>query len=131
MLFHTLTELKIPEEGGGVVSSYLLEVKTRFCHLLECLASKCPTAGAYHLQPATTPYSCHEIFTDRSIFYFLLSRIQIPTGTSVTNCNHKHGLLLTCRHDVDMYRRGRIVLSLPKHAHVNWNWPISQEKYLK
>ena len=27
-----------------------------------------------------------------------LSRIQIPTGTSVTNCNHKHGLMLTCRH---------------------------------
>ena len=27
-----------------------------------------------------------------------LSRIQIPRGTSVTNCNHKHGLMLTCRH---------------------------------
>ena len=28
---------------------------------------------------------------------------------------------------------GRIVLCLPKHAHVDcgWNWPISREKYLK
>ena len=26
-----------------------------------------------------------------------LSRIQIPTGTSVTNCNHKHGPMSTCR----------------------------------
>ena len=24
--------------------------------------------------------------------------IQIPTETSVTNCNHKHALMLTCRH---------------------------------
>ena len=24
--------------------------------------------------------------------------MQIPTGISVTNCNHKHGLKLTCRH---------------------------------
>ena len=31
-------------------------------------------------------------------FSFNLFRIQIPTGTSVTNCNHKHGLMLTCRH---------------------------------
>ena len=60
-----------------------------------------------------------------------LSRIQIPAGTSVTNCNHKHGLILVCRHDVDKFTRGRIVLSSPKRAHVNWNWPISREKYLK
>ena len=26
-----------------------------------------------------------------------------PTGTSVTNCNHKHGLMLTCSHDVAMF----------------------------
>ena len=36
-----------------------------------------------------------------------------------------HGLMLTCRRDVDMFTRGRIVLSLPKRAHVDWNWPIS------
>ena len=30
-----------------------------------------------------------------------------------------------------MFTWGRIVLSLPKRAHVDWNWPISREKYLK
>ena len=39
--------------------------------------------------------------------------------------------MLTCRHDVDMFTRGRIVSSLPKRVHVDWNWPISREKYLK
>ena len=57
-----------------------------------------PRAGAHHQEPATLPYSCHGVFTDRSIFSLNLSRIRIPTGTSVTNCNHKHGLMLTCRH---------------------------------
>ena len=36
----------------------------------------------------------------------------------MTNCNRKQGLMLTRRHDVDMFTGGRIVLSLPKHAHV-------------
>ena len=49
----------------------------------------------------------------------------------MTNCKHKHGLMSTCRNDVDMISRGRIVLSLPKRAHVDWNWPISREKNLK
>ena len=66
-------------------------------------AFKCPKAGAHHKKNATTPYSCHGVFTDRSIFSLNLSRIQIPTGTSVTNCNHKHGPMLACRHDVDMF----------------------------
>ena len=60
-----------------------------------------------------------------------LSRIQILIGTSVTNYNNKHGLMLTCRHDVDVFTWGRIVLSLPKRANVDWKWPISREKYLK
>ena len=36
----------------------------------------------------------------RAIYYWFefISRIQIPTGTSVTNCNHKHRLMLTCPH---------------------------------
>ena len=55
----------------------------------------------------------------------------IPTGTSGTNCNHKHGVMLTCRHDVDMFTCGRIVSSLPKRTHVDWNCPISCEKYQK
>ena len=87
------------------------------------------------MEPATTPYSCHGVFTDQAIFSFNLSRIQIPIGTSVTNCNHKHGLKVDmstlCQHYVDMFTWGRIVLSLPKRAHVDWNWPISCEKYLK
>ena len=83
--------------------------------------------GAHHQEPATTPYSCHGVFTDRSIFNLNSSRIQTPTGTSVTNCNNKHGLMLTCRH----VHVGRIVLSSPKRAHVDWNWPISREKISK
>ena len=63
------------------------------------------------------------VFTDQPIFSFNLSRIQISTGTSETNCNHKN--------ERDMFTWGRIVLSLPKRAHVDWNWPISREKYLK
>ena len=86
------------------------------------------SAGAHHQEPATTPYSSHGVFTNRSIFSLNLSRIQIPTGTSVTNSNHKHGLMLTCRYDVDMFTWGCIALSLPKRAHVHWNWPISREK---
>ena len=62
----------------------------------------CRIPGAHHWETATTPYSCHGVFTDRSIFSLNLSRIQI-----------------------------RIVLSLPKRAHVDWNWLISREKYLK
>ena len=57
-----------------------------------------PKTGAHHQEPATTPYSCHVVFTDRSIFSLNLSRIQIPAGTSVTNWNHKRRLMLTCRH---------------------------------
>ena len=28
-------------------------------------------------------------------------------------------------------REARIALSSPKRTHVDWNWPISREKYLK
>ena len=76
-----------------------------------------------HYEPATTPYSCHGVFTDRSIFSLNLCWIQIPTGTSMTNCNYKHA--------VDMFTWGRIVLFSPKRAHVDWNWNISRKKYLK
>ena len=58
------------------------------------------------------PYTRHGAFTDRSIFSLNLCPIQIPTGTSVTNCNHKHGLMSKCGDDVDMFTWGRIVLSL-------------------
>ena len=49
----------------------------------------------------------------------------------MTNCNYKHGLMSACRHDVDIFTCGRIVLYLPKCAHVDWNWSISRGKYLK
>ena len=39
--------------------------------------------------------------------------------------------MLTYWHDVDMFKWGRIVLSLPKRAHVDCDWTISREKYLK
>ena len=42
-------------------------------------------SGAHYYEPAATPYSFHGVFPDRSIFSLNLSRIQIPTGTSVTN----------------------------------------------
>ena len=32
-------------------------------------------------EDATTPYSCHGVFTDRSIFNSNLMRIQTPAGT--------------------------------------------------
>ena len=57
--------------------------------------------------------SCHGVFTDRSIFSLNLSRIQIPTETSITNCNDVHG-----RTNVHM---SIYVLSLPKYAQVDWN----------
>ena len=60
--------------------------------------------GGHHSEIATTPYSCHGIFTDWSIFFSLnLSQIQIPTGISVISCNHEHGLMLTCWHDVSRH----------------------------
>ena len=86
-----------------------------------------PITGSLQLPhiPVTT-------FSQTDLFFVSLnlSRIQIPTATSVSNCSHKHGLVLTCRDDVDMFTRGRIVLSLPKRAHADWNWPIARKKYL-
>ena len=57
----------------------------------------------HHQEPGTTAYSCHGVSTDRFIFSLNLFRIQTPTGTSATNCNHKHGLMLTCRHGNDIF----------------------------
>ena len=38
-----------------------------------------------------------------SIFSLNLSRIQIPTGTSVTNCNLKHGLMSICSREAALF----------------------------
>ena len=79
-------------------------------------------------EPTTTPYS--------------LSRIQIPTGTLVSKCNHRYGLIdmwTSCRH---VHVRPHF-FTLTAGAHVtqarcsclvcrlDWNWPISREKHLK
>ena len=76
---------------------------------------------------ATSPYSCHGVFTDRSIFSLNLSRIQIPTGTSATYCNYKHGLMLTCRHVP--VRPHCFILTEACSSRLEWY--ISREKYLK
>ena len=40
----------------------------------------------------------------RPIYFSLnLSRIQIPMGTSVTNCNHEHGLMSTCSREAALF----------------------------
>ena len=65
------------------------------------------------------PYIPVTAFSQTDLFFSLnLSRIQIPKGTSLTKCNHKHG------------RMRPHCLTLPKRAHIDWNWPISREKYL-
>ena len=66
--------------------------------------------GAHHQEPATTPYSCRGVFTDRPIFILNLSRIEIPTGTSVTSCNQKHGLMSTCSREAALFYDYRSVL---------------------
>ena len=40
----------------------------------------------------------------------------------MNNCNNKQGLMSTCSREAPLF------LSLPKRAHVDWNWPISREK---
>ena len=47
---------------------------------------------------ATTPCSYHGVFTDQSIFSLNSVISNSETGTSLANCNHEHGLMLTCRH---------------------------------
>ena len=67
-------------------------------------------------------------FSQTDLFsVWIYAWIQIATETSVTNCNHKHALMLTCH----MFTWGRIVLFSPKRAHVDLNWNISRKKYLK
>ena len=42
----------------------------------------------------------------------------------------RHVVMSTCRRHVGMFIWARIVLSLPKRAHVDWNWLISRDKDL-
>ena len=61
------------------------------------------STGAHHWELATAPHSCHGVFTDRSIFSLNLSQFQNPAGTSVTNYNHEHGLMLTCSREAALF----------------------------
>ena len=82
--------------------------------------------GAHHYEPATTPYSCHGVLTDRTIFSLNLLRIKIPTGASLTNC-HNADISKWCR---DVHVRPHCYILL-RRARVHWNRPIPRKKYLK
>ena len=68
----------------------------RIRHLLIKLIFKYLLSGANHKDLQLSHIPVTAFFTDR--FSLNLSRIQIPTGTSVTNCNNKQGIMSTCRH---------------------------------
>ena len=42
-------------------------------------------SGAHHQEPATTPYSCHGVFTDRSIFSLNLFRMEPQWPIAITS----------------------------------------------
>ena len=87
-------------EAGSRLLRLVLFWKS-YSHCASCVPASLilyHVTGAHHQEFATTPYSCHGVFTNRSIFSLNLTRIQIPRGPSVSNCNHKHGVMLTCRH---------------------------------
>ena len=83
---------------------YLMKVKSKWRHVKpykRAMASARKGKRITSSQGACNyPIFLSRRFTDRSIFSLNLSRIQIisQTGTSVTNCNHKRGQMLTCRH---------------------------------
>ena len=57
-------------------------------------------------------------------FYFEFISNSDPHWNLSDNSNHKHGLMLTYRHDLDMFSYGRIVLSLPKRRlELAYFWP--------
>ena len=68
---------------------------------------------SHPINNSTTLYSCHGFFTDRSILSLNLSRIQALTNDDMSTCSGKAALFF----------------SLPKRAHVHWNWPILRKKY--
>ena len=64
--------------------------------------------GAQHSEPGTSPYSYHGVFTDQFFFFW-----NSDPHRDLSDQLQSHG------HDVDMFTRGHIVLSLPKRAHVD------------
>ena len=93
---NTVYQLSCDQQYTGCTTR-LIHDRVRECINNENSSARTKTTKA--LMSRQEPYFCHGVFTDRSIFSLNLSRIQIPRGTSVTNSgNHKHGLMLTCRH---------------------------------
>ena len=67
---------------------------------LRILCDICGDAGAHHSQRATTPYSCHGVFTDRSIFSLNLpkfKKISRRGSRSPDNAEFGHFTLLLSR----------------------------------
>ena len=65
--------------------------------------------------------------TDLFLVWIYLEFSMTSTGTSMSNCNLKHGRLSTyCRH-VHVHQ----LFFLPLACHVDWDWLISREKSLK
>lgn len=89
------------EETYPIINSLLAISTDSYTSHLQRIYMLLP--GAHHKEPETVPYCYLGVFTDRSIFSLKLIRIEIPTGTSATNCNHMHGPMLTCQRDVDMF----------------------------
>ena len=63
----------------------------------------CTWTGAHHWEPTNTPFFLPWRFHRPIYFRLNLSRIQIPMGTSVTNCNHEHGLMSTCSREAALF----------------------------
>ena len=75
-------------------TSYKLEPKLAS----ECSATKLQEARESQARSLQQSLVLSRRFHRPIYFSLNLSRVHIPTETSVTNCNHKHGLMLTCRH---------------------------------
>ena len=74
----------------------LMDYNQSYCFCCCCLQHnwiRSPT-----LKASSYPIFLSQRFHRPICFQVDSARIQIPTGTSVTTCNHKYGLILTCRH---------------------------------
>ena len=82
-------------------SAFFFQFLRRFWNCLNLRHQHTP--NEHHQESITRslqlPHILVTAFSQTDLFLVLnLFRIQLPTGTSVTNCNHKHALMLTCRH---------------------------------
>ena len=83
----------------NVGSSFLFQ----FNFSLSCLPWTSWLTNNQYQEPITRslqlPHITVTAFSQTDLFLvWIYAWIQIPTETSVTNCNHKHALMLTCRH---------------------------------